>query len=133
MESGEHLELVLAAKPLALSSKRQNLLNRRRDTLLTPPNLAFQVTVSLSTTINKNLDTCTDSPPQRALTHMNKLHLILIALVLSFTMTSLTGCEDSKPASMTEGIELSEIEAYEKAQREMESEDMGEMDETVKP
>lgn len=64
---------------------------------------------------------------------MNKIPLILMILVSSFTMTALTGCSDSEPAAMTDGIELSEIEAYEKAQREMESESMGEMDETEKP
>ena len=34
---------------------------------------------------------------------------------------------------MTDGVELSEIEAYEKALLEMEAEDMGEMDESDKP
>lgn len=52
-------------------------------------------------------------------------------LFSSIAMISFTGC-GGKPeaASMTEGVELSEIEAYEKAQQEMEAEAMGEMDAT---
>ena len=61
---------------------------------------------------------------------MKNLPLILLMLISSVTMTSFTGCGDSETTSMTEGIELSEIEAYEKAQKEMEAEAMGEMDET---
>ena len=53
----------------------------------------------------------------------------LLILFSSIAMVSFTGC-GGKPetASMTEGVELSEIEAYEKAQKEMEAEAMGEMD-----
>lgn len=49
-------------------------------------------------------------------------------LLSSLAMFSLAGCGEPKAASMTEGVELSEIEAYEKAQREMEAESMGEND-----
>jgi hypothetical protein len=52
----------------------------------------------------------------------------LIVLLSSLAMFSLAGCGEPKAASMTEGVELSEIEAYEKAQREMEAESMGEND-----
>lgn len=51
-------------------------------------------------------------------------------ILLSFTaMVSVTGCGDSQQSnSMTEGVELSEIEAYEQSVRQMESEDEGAMD-----
>ncbi len=52
-------------------------------------------------------------------------------------MISLTGCGggQEEAASMTEGVELSEIEAYEKSLRDMEAEDAGamEMDESGEP
>ena len=53
----------------------------------------------------------------------------LLMLFSSIAMISVTGC-GGKPdaASMTEGVELSEIEAYEQSVREMEAEDSGEMD-----
>ena len=60
----------------------------------------------------------------------------LLMLFTSITVISLTGCGgDPKPASMTEGVELSEIEAYEKALQDMEAEDAGsmEMDESREP
>ena len=61
---------------------------------------------------------------------MKTIPFTLLLLFSSFVMISFTGC-GGKPeaASMTEGVELSEIEAYEKAQKEMEAEAMGEMDE----
>jgi len=53
----------------------------------------------------------------------------LLMLVFSITMISLTGCgEEPKVKSMTEGVELSEIEAYEKAVQAMEAEDAAEME-----
>jgi hypothetical protein len=58
----------------------------------------------------------------------------LLMLFSSITMISLTGCGgDSQPTSMTEGVELSEIEAYEEAVRKMESDDAGGMDEAGVP
>ena len=52
-------------------------------------------------------------------------------LCLSCTLVVSTGCGDnSKPKSMTEGVELSEIEAYEQAVRDMESEEAEDMDAT---
>ncbi len=51
--------------------------------------------------------------------------LILFSFV---TITSLTGCGKPEPKSMTEGVPLSEIEAYEKAVLEMEAEDAGDME-----
>jgi uncharacterized lipoprotein YehR (DUF1307 family) len=52
-----------------------------------------------------------------------------LMLVFSITMISLTGCGDVEPKvkSMTDGVELSEIEAYEQAVRGMEAEDAGDM------
>jgi hypothetical protein len=61
----------------------------------------------------------------------------LLILFSSITMISLTGCEGGKKeaASMTEGVEMSEIEAYEQSLREMEAEDAGDMEniETAEP
>jgi uncharacterized lipoprotein YehR (DUF1307 family) len=61
----------------------------------------------------------------------------LLMLVFSITMISLTGCGDVEPKvkSMTDGVELSEIEAYEQAVRGMEAEDAGDMEniETTEP
>lgn len=53
---------------------------------------------------------------------------LLLSLFSLIALMSLTGCDDSKPKSMTEGVELSEIEAYEKAIQEMEAEDAGGME-----
>lgn len=53
----------------------------------------------------------------------------LLTLVFSITMISFSGCgEEPKVKSMTEGVELSEIEAYEEAVRAMEAEDAAEME-----
>jgi uncharacterized lipoprotein YehR (DUF1307 family) len=61
----------------------------------------------------------------------------LLMLVVSITIISLTGCGDAEPKvkSMTDGVELSEIEAYEQAVRGMEAEDAGDMEniETAEP
>ena len=56
-----------------------------------------------------------------------------LLMLSSIAMLSFAGC-GGKPdaASMTEGVELSEIEAYEKAVLEMEAEDAGGMDEVEK-
>ncbi|TWU42580.1 hypothetical protein [Novipirellula artificiosorum] len=65
---------------------------------------------------------------------MKTISLSLLMILSSITMTSLTGCgSDSKPASITEGVELSEIEAYEKAQREMEAESATGLEEASRP
>ena len=61
---------------------------------------------------------------------MKKFTWTLLFLISSVSMFSLAGCSEPKTESMTEGIEMSEIEAYEEAQRKMEAEDMGEMEET---
>ncbi len=56
----------------------------------------------------------------------------LLMLCLSCALIVSTGCGDnSKPKSMTEGVELSEIEAYEQAVRDMEAEDVEDMDEAT--
>ena len=54
----------------------------------------------------------------------------LLMLFSSFTMISLTGCGGTaeEAGSMTEGVELSEIEAYEQSVLAMEAEDEGEME-----
>ena len=54
----------------------------------------------------------------------------LLILVSSITMISLTGCggEKEQAASMTDGVEMSEIEAYEQSLLAMEAEDAGGMD-----
>lgn len=53
----------------------------------------------------------------------------LLMLSLSITMISLTGCgEEPKAASMTEGVPMSEIEAYEQSVLAMEAEDAGGME-----
>ncbi|PAY21363.1 hypothetical protein CKO51_01935 [Rhodopirellula sp. SM50] len=53
----------------------------------------------------------------------------LLILCSATALIASVGCGDnSNPASMTEGVELSEIEAYEKAVLEMEAEDAGSMD-----
>ncbi|QDV41170.1 hypothetical protein Enr13x_10080 [Stieleria neptunia] len=56
----------------------------------------------------------------------------LLILCASTAMIISVGCgEKSAPTSMTEGVELSEIEAYEQAVLDMESEDTGEMDDVT--
>ena len=68
---------------------------------------------------------------------MKKFSWSLLILFSFVTMIALTGCGDVEPKvkSMTEGVELSEIEAYEKAVQTMEAEDAGEMEniETTEP
>ena len=55
---------------------------------------------------------------------------ILPAFLFAF---SLSGCSDSSgPKSMTEGVPLSEIEAYEQSVRDMEAEEEGDMDDIEK-
>ena len=49
-------------------------------------------------------------------------------ILFSSAIISLTGCADSTPQSMTEGVPMSDIEAYEQAVQAMEAEDAGEMD-----
>ncbi|WP_255325518.1 hypothetical protein [Rhodopirellula sp. SWK7] len=44
-------------------------------------------------------------------------------------MLSITGCGEPKPTSVTEGIEVSEIQAYEARVKEMEAQTAKEMDE----
>ena len=58
----------------------------------------------------------------------------MLMACLSIVFVSLSGCSsDTKPKSVTEGISLTEIEAYEKAMREMEGEAKADMDATQKP
>jgi hypothetical protein len=53
----------------------------------------------------------------------------LLMLVFSITMISFTGCGGGQEVkSMTDGVELSEIEAYEAAVQGMEAEDAGDME-----
>ncbi|QEF98547.1 hypothetical protein Mal15_25990 [Stieleria maiorica] len=64
---------------------------------------------------------------------MKTISRALLAICWSIAIFALAGCgDDTKPKSMTEGVDLSEIEAYEQSVREMEAEDAGEMDD-VKP
>ena len=63
---------------------------------------------------------------------MKRTYLTPFALLASIGICSLSGCGEPKAASMAEGIELSDIEAYEKAQKEMEAESMRENDESGK-
>ena len=59
---------------------------------------------------------------------MKKLSWSLMTL-FSFVAISFTGCgEAPSPQSMTEGVELSEIEAYEQELLAMEAEDAGGME-----
>lgn len=53
---------------------------------------------------------------------------LCLLLFSSLAMVALTGCDDSKPKSMAEDLELSDIEAYEKEVAAMETEDAGGMD-----
>ena len=72
--------------------------------------------------------------PKNFLTTMKIFPRALLILFSVVAMISFAGCGgEQKASSMTENVELSEIEAYEKAVLEMESEDMGEMDESDKP
>lgn len=53
----------------------------------------------------------------------------LLMLVFSITMISLTGCGgEPEVKSMTDGVPMSEIEAYEQAVQAMEAEDAGDME-----
>jgi hypothetical protein len=73
---------------------------------------------------------CPANQPENLRTKMKTNSGSLLMLVFSITMIALTGCggEESNVRSMTEGVELSEIEAYEKAVQGMEAEDAGEME-----
>ena len=67
--------------------------------------------------------------PESLQTLMKTHSWSLPTLILSVAMISLTGCsEEPKAASMTEGVPLSEIEAYEQQVLAMEAEDAGAMD-----
>ena len=60
---------------------------------------------------------------------MKTLSWSLLMLVFSITMISLTGCGgEPEVKSMTDGVPMSEIEAYEKAVQAMEAEDAGAME-----
>lgn len=52
----------------------------------------------------------------------------VLTLCLAISMISLSGCGESKPASMTEGVPLSDIEAYERDVQAMEAEDADSME-----
>lgn len=51
-------------------------------------------------------------------------------LLLFSLLLTVSGCGKPEVQSMAEGVEMSDIEAYEKAQQSMEAESMGDLDET---
>ena len=54
---------------------------------------------------------------------MKSLSCTMLLMLFPIAMISFTGCsEDTAATSMTEGVELSEIEQYEANQRAMEAE-----------
>lgn len=60
---------------------------------------------------------------------MSKPFSSSLLFTLAFVVVSLVGCGGDKgPKSMTEGVPLSEIEAYEQAVRDMEAEDAAAME-----
>lgn len=64
-------------------------------------------------------------PPVSSPIPMRKSVLTLFSFI---TLTALSGCGDPPPTSMTDGVPLSDIEAYEQEVLNMESESAGEME-----
>lgn len=71
--------------------------------------------------------------PINTQTIMKTCSKVLAIPFLLVALMTVPGCGEPKPASMTEGVEMSEIEAYEAAQKKMEADSMGEMDDTDAP
>lgn len=58
---------------------------------------------------------------------MNRSASLLTALTIVF-IVSLTGCSDSQPKSITEGVDQSAIEAYKEKEKQIELEAMNDME-----
>jgi hypothetical protein len=87
------------------------------------------IAVVLSTLPYSLSDSLFSNQPESLQTLMKTFSWSLPTLFLSITMISLSGCSgEPKPAAMTEGVPLSEIEAYEQEVLAMETEDAGEME-----